>query len=105
LQRAEYSDGITRLNLMTLLVLTAYAYGHSAVHGTFDALDVFISTLDDSEAFSEDNRKEGLFLAVSSVNFVVSTMCFYLNSFFHLDLESVIINAGKLTVDKVASLK
>lgn len=99
-QRAEYSDGVTRLNLMTQLALTSYAYGHSAVHGTFDAVEVFLSARDNSQAFSDEQREEALFLALSSVNFVLCTMCFYLNSFFHLHLESAIIDAGKLTVDK-----
>jgi hypothetical protein len=97
-KRAEYSDCITRLNLMTRLVLTAYAYGHSAIHGTFDSLDPFMSALDSPQTFSQEKRQEGLSLALSSVNFVLCTMCFYLNSFFHLDLETAIIDAGRLTV-------
>lgn len=103
LHRAEYSDGITRSKLMTMLVLTAYAYGHSAVHGTFDSMDDFISALDDSKALIEHEREEKLFLALSSVNFVLCTMCFYLNSFFHLDSEKAIISAGKLTVGTSAT--
>lgn len=98
LQRAQYSDNITRVDLMAQLVRTAYAYGHSAVHGTYDALDFFISTLEMAQAPSDETRQEGLFLAISSVNFVLCTACFYMNSRFRLNLESEVIKAGKLTV-------
>jgi hypothetical protein len=88
MQRAEHSDGISRLNLMALLALTSYPHGHSAIHATFDALEHFISSLHGKmQETLEDKRQEGLFVALSSVNFTLSVMCFYLNSFFHLGLE------------------
>ena len=87
---------------MTTLVLTAYAYGHSAVHGTFDSVDDFISALDDGTALAEDRREEKLFLALSSVNFVLSSMCFYLDVLFKLGAQPAIIKAGKLKVAESA---
>ena len=76
LQRAEYSDKITRLDIMKLLVLTSYAHGHSAVHGTYDAMDVFISSFNESQMHSQDKREEGLFVAVASVNYSLYIMSF-----------------------------
>lgn len=96
-QRAEYSDGITHLNIMTRLVLTSYPQGHSAIHGTFAALETFIESVGTMKVLLSDERKEGLFIALFGVNFTVSVMCFYLNSLFHMDLEKAIIHAGKLT--------
>jgi len=96
LQRAEYSDAITRLDLMGKLVLTSYAYGHSAIHGTFDSLDSFIPINGKMHESSIGESQEALFLALFSVNFTLSVMCYYLNGFFHLELESAITNAGKL---------
>lgn len=98
-QRAEYSDDITKSKLMFTLLLTAYAYGHSAVHGTFDSLDHFLSAFNNPEALSSDERREPLFLALSSVNFVFYTMCSYLNGVLYLGLEAAIIGVGKLPSD------
>jgi hypothetical protein len=95
-QRAEYSDGVTHLNMMTLLVLSSYPQGHSAIHGTFAALEIFIESVGTMQVPLGGERKEGLFIALFGVNFTLSVMCFYLNSLFHLDLEKAIIHAGKL---------
>ena len=98
-QRAEYCDGITRLDLMVKLALTSYAYGHCAIHGTFDALESFTSAVVSGEiqVSSDEEREEALFLALFSANFTLSIMCFYVNSLLHLGAESAITDAGMLT--------
>jgi hypothetical protein len=98
MQRAEHTDLITRLNLISLLVLTSYAYGHSAIHGTFDALDPFISSINSNQLLTPANRQEELSVSLSSVNFSLSVMCLFLNSMFHLDLDSAITDAGQLNL-------
>lgn len=97
-QRAEYTDKTTKLNLMVPLVRTAYVYGHSAVHGTYDSLAPFIAGMEDAETFSFENRQGELIIAIGSINFVLSTMGFYLNSRFSLGVENHILDAGRLTV-------
>jgi hypothetical protein len=94
MQRAEYSDAITKLDVMKPVVLTAYARGHSAVHGTYDSLAPFLSAILTMHVPLDENRREELVLALYEVNFVLSVMCLFLNTMFHLDLDSAISDAG-----------
>jgi hypothetical protein len=99
LQRAEFSDGITQLDLMVKLTLTSYAYGHCAIHGTYDALDFFTAAVinDGTKAPLLEERQEMLSLALFSVNFTLSVMCLYLNSFFRLGAEREIVDVDRMT--------
>lgn len=94
LQRAEHSDIATQLDLMKKLALTSYAYGHSAVHGTFDSLDYFISRTSDENR--EMERLETLYIALSGVNFTLYVMCLYLNSLLRLNASQEIERAARL---------
>jgi hypothetical protein len=96
LQRAEYSDKNTRLDIMKVLALTSYAQGHSAIHGTFDSLHPFICSVTDSRSLSGENREEDLTVAIAGVNFALSIACLYFNSLMKLDCERAIVAAGKM---------
>lgn len=95
-QRGEYSDKATGLDLMEKLARTAYAYGHSAVHGTYDALEPFVPVAPHEPSDFVAERQEGASIAMASVNFTLCTLCFYLNSLLRLGLDHEIVKAGTI---------
>src|SRR6185503_5486015 len=73
LARAEYFDKSSGLSpLMVALVLTAYAWGHRAIHATYDALSPFIHAVPNEVIVFNNERQEQLaigLLAISCVRF------------------------------------
>ena len=95
-QRAEYSDQKSKLDLMLQLVLTVYAYGHQAVHGTNRSLQPFYKALSTTYVPLTEERVEDLVIALGSVNFVLYVFGLFVNSLLHLGKEQDLIQAGKL---------
>jgi hypothetical protein len=100
LQRAEFSDNKTKLNLMKLLALTSYAQGNSAVHATYDSLSAFVTAITEPETTELDRRREEMSVAIGSMNYALMTFSLYFNSLMWLKFEHDIIAAGKIGVDQ-----
>ena len=90
LDRARFSDEVSNIPVMTLLVQRCYGRGHAAVHGTIGALDTFVQEVNMMQATRVETRLAALNEALFSVNLCFLTLCMYLNGHFGLRMDHAI---------------
>ena len=93
LARAQFTDQMSQIPVMTPLVERCHLRGHAAVHGTMASLQTFVSMLTPSP-----NRPSESLVALGEALFVVNlcllTLCMYLNAYFGLGMDEAIDQAA-----------
>jgi hypothetical protein len=95
LARAEYFDKSSGLSpLMVALVLTVYAWGHRAVHATYDALLPFIHAVPNERVVFDDERQEQLAVGLLAVTFVLYNFGLFMSRQLKIDVDAQLIAAN-----------
>jgi hypothetical protein len=94
LARAEYFDKSSGLSpLMVALVLTVYAWGHRAIHATYDALSPFIHAIPNEWVAFDDERQEQLAICLLAVSFVLFNFGLFMSRQLKTDVDVQLIAA------------
>jgi hypothetical protein len=94
LARAEYFDTSSGLSpLMVAVVLTVYAWGHRAIHATYDALSPFINAVPNEEVAFDDERQEQLSIGLLAVSFVLFNFGLFMSRQLKTDADVQLISA------------
>jgi len=92
--RAEYFDTSSGLApLMVAVVLTVYAWGHRAIHATYDALSPFIHAVPNEEVVLDDARQEQLATGLLAVSFVLFNFGLFISRHLKTDADGQLISA------------
>ena len=95
LARAEYFDKSSGLSpLMVALVLTVYAWGHRAIHATYDALLPFIHAIPNERVVFDDERQEQLAAGLLAVSFVLFNFGLFMSRQLKTDVDAQLIAAN-----------
>jgi hypothetical protein len=95
LKRAEHFDETSGLNPpMVLLVRTVYAWGHRAIHGTYDALLPFIRAVPDERIAFDKERQEQMAISLLGISFVLFEFGMFMDRWLKADVEAQLIAAN-----------
>jgi hypothetical protein len=95
LERAEYFDKNSNLSpLMATLVLTVYAWGHRAIHATYDALLPFIRAVPNEQIVFDGERQEQLVIGLLAVSFVLFTFGQFTGRQLKADVDAQLVAAN-----------
>jgi hypothetical protein len=95
--RAEFVESKIADSFMPGLVLTAYNWGHRAVHGTGDSLRPFYGALGSGEIELSSERLEEISRSLGMVAFCLQVHAFFYNRFLRLNFEEEIIAINNQT--------
>lgn len=95
LARAKYFDENSGIGpLMVALVLTTYAWGHRAIHATYDALEPFMRATPNESVALDDERQEQLAIGLRAVSFVLFNFGLFMSRQLKMDMEAQLIKAN-----------
>lgn len=102
LARAEYFDKTSGLSpLMVALVLTVYAWGHRAIHATYDALLPFINASPNEWVIFDDERQEQLAIGLLAISFVLFNFGLFMSRHLKTDVDAQLIAANNAVYREV----
>jgi len=88
---------------MVALVLTVYAWGHRAIHATYDALSPFIHAIPNEWVAFDDERQEQLAICLLAVSFVLFNFGLFMSRQLKTDVDVQLIAAIMRSIERRSS--